>query len=221
MPEGRPVITVLLVAAIAGAAALVVTASWEFSRDRIAANERALLLSSLSNVLDPSLLERDLDPVLISVEDPALDDEEPIDVFLPMAGDTPIAAVFASIAPDGYNAPIRLLIGIDIESGTITGVRVVDHRETPGLGDLIEIGKSDWILQFDGKSAAEPPASAWALRKDADAGEFDAITGATVTPRAVVRAVHNTLLYFEANRAELLGDARRVAESRNNPDSEN
>lgn len=210
MAEARPYATLLLVACIAAASALLVTASWEFSRDRIAANERARLLASLSSVLAPGLLDRDLDPVLISVSDEALlGTDEPVDVFVPMDAMTPLAAVFASVAPDGYNAPIELLIGIDIDSGAITGVRVVNHRETPGLGDRIDIAKSDWILQFDGKSLDDPDAAGWAVRKDD--GEFDSMTGATVTPRAVIRAVRNTLLYFDANRADLIAAAQAAA----------
>jgi len=218
MAEGRPLATLLLVAAIATAAALLVTASWEFSRERIAANERARLIASLSSVLDPSLLDRDLDPVLLTVEDETLlGTDEPVEVFVPVDGTTPLAAIFASVAPDGYNAPIELLIGIDIESGRITGVRVVGHRETPGLGDLIEIRKSAWILQFDGKSVDDPPAAAWAVTRDD--GQFDSITGATVTPRAVIGAVRNTLLYFEAHRDELIARAEREAEARSEAES--
>jgi len=213
MTDGKPIATVALVAAIATAAALLVTASWEFSHERIEANERARLLSSLSSVLDEDLLDRDLEPVLISAHDPALlGSDDPIDVFVPVDGTEPRAAIFASVAPDGYNAPNDLLIGIAIPSGRITGVRVVRHRETPGLGDLIDIRKSDWILQFDDTTVNEPPPRAWAVSKDD--GEFDSITGATVTPRTVVEAVYNTLLYFDANRDQLIERARLEAENR-------
>lgn len=213
MADARPIATVLLVGAIATAAALLVTLSWEFSHERIEANQRARLLASLSSVLDQSLLERDLDPVLILAEDPELlGSEAPIDVFVPVDGATPLAAIFATVAPDGYNAPISLLVGLEVPSGRITGVRVIAHRETPGLGDLIDIEKSRWILQFDGKSIDDPPAAAWAVTKDD--GQFDSITGATVTPRAVIRAVYNTLLYFDLHRDELLNEARQAAESR-------
>lgn len=213
MADARPIATVLLVAAIATAAALLVTVSWEFSHERIEANQRARLLASLSSVLDESLLEQDLDPVLISALDPELlGSDEPIDVFVPVDGDTPLAAIFATVAPDGYNAPISLLVGLEVPSGRITGVRVIAHRETPGLGDLIDIEKSRWILQFDGRSIDDPPAAAWAVTKDD--GQFDSITGATVTPRAVIRAVYNTLLYFDAHRDELLLEARQTAQSR-------
>lgn len=214
MVDGKPAVTVLLVGVIATFAALLVATSWELSHERIAENQRARLISSVSSVLDPSLLDRDLDPVQLQVQDPELlGNDGPIDVFVPVDGTIPLAAVFASIAPDGYNAPIALLVGIAIPSGEISGVRVVNHRETPGLGDLIDIRKSDWILQFDGKSVDDPSASGWTVKQED--GEFDAITGATVTPKAVIRAVHNTLLYFEANRDELLTRAQREAETRN------
>ncbi len=117
-------------------------------------------------------------------------------------------AIFASIAPEGYNAPIQLLIGID-PRGEITGVRAVSHRETPGLGDEIDIAKSNWIKQFDGKSLGDPPIAGWAVKQDE--GQFDSITGATVTPRAVIKAVKNTLLYFSEHKDELFAAAGRVA----------
>lgn len=213
MAEPRPLLRLLVVTVIAAGSIALVTASWQFSRDRIAANERARLLASLSSVLDPALLGRDLDPVLLDAFDPALlGSEEPVDVFVPVDGTTPLAAIFASVAPDGYNAPIHLLVGIAVETGAITGVRAIGHRETPGLGDQIDIAKSDWILQFDGRSVNDPGPAGWAVTKDE--GEFDSITGATVTPRAVVRAVHGTLTYFEAHREELLARAREQARLR-------
>jgi len=87
--------------------------------------------------------------------------------------------------------------------GRLAGVRVLGHKETPGLGDKIELAKSDWIRSFDGKSLSSPAASGWAVKKDR--GEFDQFAGATITPRAVVKAVHGALQYFDAHRAQLLG----------------
>jgi len=203
----------MLVAAIATAGALLVTASWEFSHERIEANQRARLLASLSSVLEPELLDRDLDPVQLAVRDPELPGgDQPIDVFVPVNGTVPLAVIFASVAPDGYNGPIQLLIGISVRSGNISGVRVISHRETPGLGDRIEIEKSDWIRQFDGRNAGDPVPEQWGVATEG--GAFDAITGATITPRAVIDAVHDTLLYFDSHRDELLDNARQVAESR-------
>jgi electron transport complex protein RnfG len=190
------------------AAAALVTSSYEFSRDRIAANQRARLIASLNSVLDPALGDTDLNPVPIDAHDELLGSTSPIDVFIIMRGGSPVAAVFATIAPDGYNAEIQLLIGISPDE-RVTGVRAVRHRETPGLGDAIEIGKSDWITQFDGKSLTDPAPALWAV--DRDEGAFDSLTGATVTPRAVVKAVKNTLLYFGAHKDELFATAARAA----------
>ena len=116
--------------------------------------------------------------------------------------------LFASVAPHGYNASISLLIGVS-PAGEVTGVRAVRHRETTGLGDAIDAAKSDWIEQFTGKTLAAPAAALWAVEQDD--GEFDSITGATVTSRAVVTAVKNTLLYFEQHRDELYAAAAAAA----------
>ena len=106
--------------------------------------------------------------------------------------------IFNAIAPDGYNGRIHLLVGVYVD-GRIAGVRVVKHAETPGLGDAIEVRKSSWILGFDGKSLDRPEPTRWAVRRDG--GEFDQLTGATITRRAVVAAVRNTLLYYRQNAA--------------------
>jgi electron transport complex protein RnfG len=105
------------------------------------------------------------------------------------------------IAPNGYSGAIHLLIGLDTQ-GLVTGVRVISHKETPGLGDLIEEEKSNWIHGFTGKNLDNPGAKGWHVKKDG--GVFDQFTGATITPRAVVQAVHNALLYVDQHRAELL-----------------
>ncbi|PID42710.1 MAG: electron transport complex subunit RsxG [Proteobacteria bacterium] len=104
-------------------------------------------------------------------------------------------------APQGYGGEIRLISGID-SAGTIAGVRVLAHRETPGLGDKIELRKSDWIQQFTGKSLGNPAPEGWRVIKAG--GEFDQLTGATITSRAVIKAVYNTLDYFNRNRDYLL-----------------
>jgi electron transport complex protein RnfG len=206
--EGSVVRTILLVGAIAVAAAALVMSSYEFSKERIAANERARLIASINSVLDPTLGDTDLNPVLVDARDELLGSADPIDVFIIMREGRPAAAVFATIAPDGYNAEIQLLIGISPDE-RVTGVRAVRHRETQGLGDAIEIGKSDWIRQFDGKSLTDPAPPLWAV--DRDEGAFDSLTGATVTPRAVVKAVKNTLIYFGAHKDELFAAAARAA----------
>lgn len=102
------------------------------------------------------------------------------------------AIIFPVVTRQGYNGEIRLLIGID-QQQRISGVRVTQHQETPGLGDDIERRRSDWITQFNGLGLESLPPGGWAVSKDG--GHFDAFTGATITPRAVVNAVHRALQY--------------------------
>ena len=203
----------VLAAVIAAAAAFAISASHDFSKERIAANRRARLIASLNSVLDPALRERDLATVRIDVTDAALGNE-PVDVYVAEDGDTPVAAVFATTETEGYNSTIHLMIGVS-PGGVLTGVRAISHRETPGLGDQIDIQKSKWITQFDGKSLDTPDRSLWLV--DKDDGAFDSITGATVTSRGVVKGVKNTLLYFERHRDELFTAA---AAARSHDDAE-
>jgi electron transport complex protein RnfG len=114
--------------------------------------------------------------------------------------------VLEPVAPDGYAGAIRLLIAI-APDGTILGVCALSHRETPGLGDFIDTRKSDWMQRFTGKSAGNPAAARWRVRKDG--GDFDQYTGATITSRAVVGTVGRTLQFFAHHRDELLGDELR------------
>ena len=106
----------------------------------------------------------------------------------------PVAAIIESVAPDGYSGSIRLLVGVTPD-GRLLGVRVLQHHETPGLGDAIEERRSDWIRSFEGRSLRDPPLARWKVRKDG--GDFDQLTGATMTPRAVVAAVRNTMLFVQ------------------------
>ena len=197
--EGGPIRTAVLAVIIAVAAAFAISASHDFSKERIAANRRARLIASLNSVLDPALRERDLATVRIDVTDAALGNE-PVDVYVAEDGDTPVAAVFATTETEGYNSTIHLMIGVS-PGGVLTGVRAISHRATPGLGDQLDIQKSKWITQFDGKSLDMPERSLWLV--DKDDGKFDSITGATVTSRGVVKGVKNTLLYFDRHRDEL------------------
>ena len=211
--EGKALRTLLLVGVIAVGAAALVTGSHEFSRDRIEANRQARLLQDLQSVLDTAVAEAALNPTRIQASDPQRPGyEDPVDVYVVRDEGRPRAAVFPAVAPDGYHAPIHLLVGVSAD-GIVTGVRVVEHRETPGLGDVIEIAKSDWILQFDGKSLNSPQRPQWAL--DDVGGSFDSITGATVTARAVVSGVRDALEFYEARSAELFPRATEVAGEEN------
>lgn len=112
----------------------------------------------------------------------------------------PVAFIVPSVAPEGYSGNIRLLVGVDLQ-GSVTGVRATEHRETPGLGDKVDAKKSDWIFSFNGKSLNNP-LNGWNVKKDG--GAFDAFTGATITPRAVVRQVEDVLLFYQEYQSELL-----------------
>jgi electron transport complex protein RnfG len=116
----------------------------------------------------------------------------------------PVAAIIPAVTPDGYSGAISMIIGINF-NGSIAGVRVVEHRETPGLGYKVDLKKSDWILSFNGKSLVNPQADGWKVKKEG--GEYDAFTGATITPRAVINQVLKTLQYFEDDRERLLAIA--------------
>lgn len=109
--------------------------------------------------------------------------------------------IYPTVAPDGYTTAIKLLVGVKMD-GTLSGVRIIDHKETPGLGDKVELKKSDWVLSFEGTSLNSPDIEQWKVQKDG--GDFDQFTGATITPRAVVNAVKNTLLFHDENAEALL-----------------
>ncbi len=204
--KGSLIGTLIIAAVLGVAAALAVDATHDWSRERIAANERARLVARLNSVLDPAVRGRDVTTTRLDIADAQLlGSAAPVDVFVIAEHGVLVATVFASVAPHGYNAPIGLLVGVSA-NGVITGVRALSHRETRGLGDSIDIAKTDWIKQFDGKTLEEPSAELWAV--DKDDGRFDSITGATVTSRAVTAAVKNTLLYFQQHRDELLAAAR-------------
>jgi electron transport complex protein RnfG len=207
--EGNFILTAVVAAVLAIAAVLIARAAYEFSHERIAMNQRTRLVARLNSVLDPALLEHDLTTTRLSFVDPELlGSAAPIDVFVIADQGRPVATVFASIAPHGYNAPIGLLVGVGADS-SVTGVRAVRYRETPGLGDMIDRAKSAWIEQFRGKSLLAPPSEQWLVKQDK--GAFDSITGATVTSRAVVAAVKNALLYFERHRDEIYRAATEAA----------
>jgi len=207
--EGHWLLTAIAAAALAAAAFYGVNAAYDWSDERIAANERARIVARLNSVLEPALRGRDLTTTRLAVTDEQhLGSPDAVDVFVLTDRGAPMATVFATVAPHGYNASIDLLIGV-APIGTVTGVRAVRHRETQGLGDAIDIAKSDWMLQFDSKALTAPELARWAIEQDE--GEFDAISGATVTSRAVVTAVKNTLLYFESHRDELYMRAAEAA----------
>jgi Na+-translocating ferredoxin:NAD+ oxidoreductase subunit G len=193
---------ILFAFALVATALLVVT----FTRTEptIERSKQAEKLALLRQVLPPALYDNDLIASQQSVPpDELLGTRQPSAIWIARRDETVTAVVLEAIATDGYSGDIHLVIGIDID-GTVTGVRVTSHRETPGLGDYIDRAKSPWIEQFVDKSLATPEAKHWRVAKDG--GQFDARAGATITPRAVVKAVRAALDYFARHRAALLAE---------------
>ncbi|NNC78491.1 MAG: electron transport complex subunit RsxG [Woeseiaceae bacterium] len=201
----------LTLASIAAICTGLVATTYYLTQDRIAANEQAWLERSLAPALEGLEYEGSISQSKIILEAPHdLPGRDDAVIYRVYADDKPLAALFAVTAPDGYSGPIRILLGVDL-NGVVTGLRILEHRETPGLGDKIESSRSDWVYQFSGHALGDPPVTGWFLR--ADGGQFDQLTGATVTPRAVLRAVRETLLYFEKNRDTLFAQAEHTEDS--------
>jgi len=191
----------LILAAVAAICTTLVALTFNMTRDRIAANEQAFLEQNLTPVLAGISFDNDLFASAIVVPAPhELPGNENAVIYRVFNENVPLAALFVVTAADGFSGPIKFLIGIDVD-GVITGARALEHKETPGIGDLIDESRSDWIHQFAGTSLDAPDRALWSLKRDG--GAFDQITGATITSRSAVNAVNLTLLYFEANRDEI------------------
>ncbi len=142
-----------------------------------------------------------------------LDDAHPIDnnewlglreskqYYIARQDNKPIAVIFPATAREGYTGDIDLIVGINVD-GSIAGVRVLSHRETPGLGDAVESKKSDWLKSFRNKSLNNPTPDLWKVKKDK--GVFDQFTGATITPRAVTKTILQTLQFFDQHKQDIL-----------------
>lgn len=175
------------------------------TKERISENIKQAKAKALYQILPPETHDNELleDTVLIS--DPNLvADEGSTEAYIARLDGQAVAVILPTVAPDGYTGKIRSIVGIKSD-GSVAGVRVLTHQETPGLGDKIEVKKSDWIHQFIDTSASQPTADQWAVKKDG--GQFDQLTGATITPRAVVKSVHRALTYFNNHRDSLLQPA--------------
>ncbi|MFP4243941.1 MAG: electron transport complex subunit RsxG [Ectothiorhodospira sp.] len=166
---------------------------------RIQANRDDVTLERLHEILPEGAYDNAIVKDTVRLSDPLLGGEDRR-VYRARQDGRPVAAVFSVVTHDGYAGDIRLLVGV-LADGRIAGVRVVNHQETPGLGDDIEAAKSDWIRGFEERALGDPPREEWAVRSDG--GVFDQFTGATITPRAVVEAVRDTLIYFRGHRDQV------------------
>ena len=188
----------LTLAAIAAVCTTFVALTFQLTDERIDANRQAWLEQSLQPVLAGVSFDSGISDSKLTVPSPSgLPGDGDAIIYRVYSGGTPAAALFVVSARDGYSGAIEMLVGVDA-NGAVTGVHVLAHRETPGLGDLVETGKSDWAMQFKGRSLGNPVSAGWAVRRDG--GDFDQLTGATITPRAIVKAVRETLEYHAENQ---------------------
>lgn len=190
----KPALTLAVVAAVL-TALLALVAS--VTRERIASNEQAWIKQRLDALVPPGTHDNDLLTDSISVTAPdLLGSSLPVKIYRARRAGAPVAAVLRPIAPDGYRGPIELLVAIG-QDGRLIGVQVIRHEETPGLGDAFESRDVHWLERFRGLSLTQPPLQRWTVRRDG--GDFDAFTGATITPRVIVKAVRNALEYYQRN----------------------
>lgn len=193
----------LLMALILGLFAVVgigaVTWVYNVSKAKIIENERAALIKQLSALLPEGSYDNDIVNDTLEWTEPDLAAGGPLIIYRFRKNTLPIAVVIPTVAPDGYNGNIKLLVAITKE-GVVSAVRVVAHHETPGLGDKMELERSGWIDLFKGQSLLLPE-SQWRVKRDG--GTFDQFTGATITPRAIVKAVKKTVIFFETYGDEL------------------
>jgi electron transport complex protein RnfG len=193
---GSRLTAVLIVMAVGLVVAAIVTSVAHVSADRIRLNEQAWIRQHLDALVAPGSHDNDMLADTISVAAPDLfGTATPVVVYRARKAGQPVAAVVRTVAPDGYRGPIELLVAI-AHDGTLLGVQVIRHDETPGLGDAFEKREPDWLPRFRGLSLSNPPQQRWAVRKDG--GDFDAFTGATITPRAIVKAVRRALEFHRS-----------------------
>jgi electron transport complex protein RnfG len=192
-------------ALLAGFAAVltgVIVLTWQLTSERIAEQQALAELRALQELISADVYDNELlaDSFTVGPDSETLGLRGERTAYRARRAGRTVAVILPVRAPDGYSGGIDLMVGI-LADGTVSGVRVLSHRETPGLGDDIELRKSNWVLDFNGRSLTEPAAALWKVRKDG--GVFDQFTGATITPRAVVRAVRRALEYAERERTRL------------------
>jgi electron transport complex protein RnfG len=191
-----------LLAAFAAVGSGLISGVYEQTKAPIAAAERAAEARQLLEIFPALTHDNQLidDTFNLDADGPLLALREQTSGYRARKNGEVAGVILPVTARDGYSGDIRLLVGV-YRSGRVAGVRVLSHRETPGLGDKVELKKSPWILSFNSKTLVKPSLERWAVVKDG--GEFDAFTGATVTPRAVVSAVKSALEYTQTHKQDL------------------
>ncbi len=188
----------LILAAFACAATLLVVITARLTAEPIARQQQQELLQVLNQVIAPHEHDNDLYQSCIRVRHEQLG-PPPQAVYRATMNGEPVAAAMEVTAPNGYSGAIKLLVAVYTD-GSVAGVRTLQHQETPGLGDKIEIRKNDWITSFEGREVRGDDDPRWAVKRDG--GQFDQFTGATITPRAVVQAVERAVRVFKQHQQD-------------------
>ena len=166
------------------------------TQDRISKAERAAKQKALFEIVPADQIDNDLLQDTITIPASGVDllglNDQPI--YVARYQNDIKALIIPAMAHDGYSGDIGMIVGVN-RDGSIAGVRVLTHKETPGLGDKIELKKAKWILEFNGKSLTSPVIEEWKVKKDG--GEFDQFAGATITPRAVVKQIKQVLEFVQ------------------------
>lgn len=200
--QERPDYSTYLLAAAGLVASLVLGLGDLSTKGTIHERQKDDLLATLGQVIPDDIHDNDLLSDVIEVADETPGGLGKTDVYVARHGTGITGVAFRMVAPGGYSGPITLVVGLD-ETGEILGVRVVAHTETPGLGDKIEVTKSNWIQAFVGRSLDNTIPERWRVKKDG--GDFDQFAGATITPRAVVSGIGRGLEFFSRHRERLIG----------------
>lgn len=172
------------------------------TKDDIAERKREARLKALLEIVPRTRHNNDMLSDNIPFHHDSLGHRQQQLLFLAKKNDQPITLIYPATTRDGYSGDIDYIVGVNIDDKTIAGVRVLNHRETPGLGDGIEMRKSNWVLGFNGKSLNNPTIEKWTVKKDG--GSFDGFTGATITPRALTQSIANVLKFHNHNVVEIL-----------------
>ncbi|WP_290701849.1 electron transport complex subunit RsxG [Amphritea sp.] len=178
------------------------------TKDKILANEREARAKALYEIVPRESIDNNLLEDTYTVNAPTLTaSEEPVDAFLARRDGKVVTVILPVVAPDGYTGKIKMIVGINADE-SIAGVRVLAHKETPGLGDKVELKKSEWVLNFNGQHYEGDEDPSWAVKKDG--GRFDQFTGATITPRAIVNATGRAIHYFREHKTALLENKEKL-----------
>ena len=181
---------------------MAVSLTYLATRDKIELEQQRALEKTLHQIIPEQMYDNNLYQSCVKVSHPdLLGHQTEHKVYIAKKNNVAVALAIETLSHEGYSGDIHLILAVDMQ-GQVLGVRTLEHQETPGLGDKIDIHKSDWVLSFNDLTYQLEEDKMWAVKKDG--GDFDQFTGATITPRAYVKAVKNTLIYLKDHEQDLL-----------------